>query len=527
MQWQKLTALFTLLLLGSHPVWAQSSGSSGGSAEISTADLTTGDFSLDDVEELPLPTEEEGGVQVDGKNYLPKPKYQPQPKTAAPATPAPAVPAPVVPAPEVPAPAASTPAVAEPVAPAPVAPAPVSPTPEAQPEAPAVVAPSMPAAPAEPPALEAVPEVPAEQSPAEVAQTPDAASSDKVAVLPARLGETGSAPDIYTIDRGDNLWDICQRFFGDPFLWPKLWAMNQYITNPHLIFPGDQLRFILGSATQAPSVEVARAGSEALTPEQIAKAQGNQEAPAMPETVGPAEQFKSEKIETTDASGMSGSARAVEVKNYAFLTPKQFESVGRITHSGEEKYMLATGDTVYMKFKAQDKIQVGDQFHVMETRKKVGHPTKGKTLGYLVHYKARIKVLKVEKRVITGVIEDSWAMSSRDDLLVPYQSLIKSVVPKESDKKISGLLVEHSDEQYLISQRDIAFINLGKANGLEVGDTLRVVQDGDGTYGNVPGLPDVVIGQLTVMEMFDNLAVVFVNWSKKSLQAGDRVTTKL
>jgi hypothetical protein len=50
--------------------------------DVKATDLPMGDFSLDDVEELPLPTEEEGGVQVDGKSYLPKPKYPKEESTA-------------------------------------------------------------------------------------------------------------------------------------------------------------------------------------------------------------------------------------------------------------------------------------------------------------------------------------------------------------------------------------------------------------------------------------------------------------
>ena len=44
---------------------------------------------------------------------------------------------------------------------------------------------------------------------------------------------------IYIVEPGDSLWGIAGRFFGDPWLWTKLWKMNPNITNPDLIYAGD------------------------------------------------------------------------------------------------------------------------------------------------------------------------------------------------------------------------------------------------------------------------------------------------
>src|SRR3989304_8078555 len=61
-------------------------------------------------------------------------------------------------------------------------------------------------------------------------------------VLPGLTQDTKETEGVYTIKQGDTLWDISSRFLKNPFLWPKLWQRNSYITNPHWIYPGNPIR---------------------------------------------------------------------------------------------------------------------------------------------------------------------------------------------------------------------------------------------------------------------------------------------
>ncbi len=44
----------------------------------------------------------------------------------------------------------------------------------------------------------------------------------------------------YTIQRGDTLWDLSDKFFDSPWYWPELWQENEQIPNPHWIYPGER-----------------------------------------------------------------------------------------------------------------------------------------------------------------------------------------------------------------------------------------------------------------------------------------------
>ncbi|MFH1490667.1 MAG: LysM domain-containing protein, partial [Pseudomonadota bacterium] len=48
----------------------------------------------------------------------------------------------------------------------------------------------------------------------------------------------------HKVEKGDTLWSICEKYYGDADLWPKLWQMNPFITNPHFLNPGDVITLI-------------------------------------------------------------------------------------------------------------------------------------------------------------------------------------------------------------------------------------------------------------------------------------------
>ena len=52
---------------------------------------------------------------------------------------------------------------------------------------------------------------------------------------------------LITIEKGDTLWDLCQKHLKDPLRWRELSKYNDF-TNPHLIYPGEKLRIPLAMA---------------------------------------------------------------------------------------------------------------------------------------------------------------------------------------------------------------------------------------------------------------------------------------
>src|SRR5215472_14421438 len=54
--------------------------------------------------------------------------------------------------------------------------------------------------------------------------------------------ENPQKPSTYVVKKGDCLWNISKRVWGDPTKWPLLFATNEVkIHNPNLIYPGQKL----------------------------------------------------------------------------------------------------------------------------------------------------------------------------------------------------------------------------------------------------------------------------------------------
>lgn len=75
-------------------------------------------------------------------------------------------------------------------------------------------------------------------------------------------------PRTHTVVRGDNLWDLSQRYLGNPFLWPEIYRLNRdVVEDPHWIFPGEVLR-LPGDETVVAEVPAEQAPQQPTEPVQ-------------------------------------------------------------------------------------------------------------------------------------------------------------------------------------------------------------------------------------------------------------------
>jgi hypothetical protein len=205
-------------------------------------------------------------------------------------------------------------------------------------------------------------------------------------VLQGLTQENKEAEAVYTIQKGDTLWDISSKFLKDPFLWPKLWEKNPYITNPHWIYPGNTVHLTdIGSAKREEPQKVAG------------------EKPAMP---GPAEKREEEvaeaKPELKPAPVEERPSYFREIRSAGFMSNLDYRGIGIILESREGKNIMSEGDIFYMILKTGEPIAIGNKYTVFRPGREVRHPVTDQMIGRKYTISGIVQVIDQHENFYTG-----------------------------------------------------------------------------------------------------------------------------
>lgn len=304
---------------------------------------------------------------------------------------------------------------------------------------------------------------------------------------PLDVGAQPEEPTIYVIRQGDTLWGLSDRFLTDPFYWPNLWARNQKITNPHLVYPGQRVR---------------------IYPDRIEIEEATPSAPpAM-------EQPVVERVFTV--TGAEG-----------FLLENQFEPAGTIVQTNHERLYVGQEDTVYTDIGASAGAKVGDRYSVFKKMNKVNHPVTGDFMGYKILSLGNLKLTEMEDKSSRALITKSYLEIGPGNWLLPYRDKRREVTLKASARELDGFIVDSRMGNLTIGAEDVVFLDLGKDQGLQVGNLLYVLRDvppnPDHVTRDVGNLPKKVIGAVVVVDLGNRTSTALVVKSAEELVPGDQV----
>lgn len=295
---------------------------------------------------------------------------------------------------------------------------------------------------------------------------------------------------VYVVKPGDTLWDITDRFFGNPFLWPRLWAINPYIDNPHVILPGDQLKL-----TDLPVVK--------LNPETEYKQLEKIDPPPPVFYYSPA--------------GGEG-----------FISPGEWEHSGTILSSDPPKILLGEGDMVYTNVGSDQGITKGDRFTVFKASKVVDHPINGSKVGHKVAVLGEIEITEIlGKNKSAARITSSYREITRGSRIRPRGPVVKEVILKKGHKNVQGFILTNLKNLELMGQGDIVYIDVGREDSVTPGHTFTIFtlprKTEDPDRKDEITIPGVKIGKLVVLNVQAETSTGLIVESRRQIIPGNIV----
>jgi len=335
-------------------------------------------------------------------------------------------------------------------------------------------------------------------------------------------------PERYTVVKGDTLWDISSRFLKSPWLWPKIWKINQDIKNPHLIYPGDVI--VLSMVNGQPELSVLR--KEKLTPPSAALpspgAPAPVEAPAVTDgrTVKLSPQVRSEPLEAAIPT-ISPNAILPFLTRPLTVQDDELEKAGYVTVGLDDRIALGNNSQFYARGLKDDG---QEYYYIFRPGKPIRNPETGELLGYEAVYLGdaeRLESGDPSKLVVTKVMQE---ILPTDRLLAaPKKVSLPYYYPHAPKNQVEGRIVTALNAVAEIGPYTVIGISLGTREGIEEGTVLRIMRhvgtSKDPVTRETYKLPDEESGLLMVFRTYEKMSYALVMTATRPIHLHDAVTT--
>lgn len=344
------------------------------------------------------------------------------------------------------------------------------------------------------------------------------------------------APQSHVVVTGDTLWAISNIFLTSPWRWPELWGMNiAQIRNPHLIYPGQVLTLSVkgGMAT----LQLAGAdGSTASADLVRVRLSPKTRVTALPDNALPT--LKSRLIEPF-------------LSEPIIVGEEGLRQAPRIVSAQDDRVLLTKGDRAYARSTSgsdlmDDPKKKHKVLRIFRNATPLKDPLTGAVLGYEAQYVGRALLTRSEGSQ-TGVGQDGKAISEvipasidivaakeeirvGDRLLSEPEQLPQNYVPHAAKGDLEARVVSvYGSAVVNAAQNQVVVINKGRADGIDPGQILAVLNDGARVADTTDPqramikLPDERNGLLMVFRSFDKLSYALVLEITRGVKIGDRL----
>lgn len=327
---------------------------------------------------------------------------------------------------------------------------------------------------------------------------------------------------MHVVQAGDTLSKISAQAYGQPWMWPKLWAQNPQIQNPHWIYPGDQI-LLTGPATSSTPGSARTLGAG---------------APALRQALVPQE--------------------SVFLRELGYIDDPSKGIVGEIIGGIEPVQLMSEGQNAYIAYKSDQNLRVGQILTIFRALRDPPTVEGARTPpGKLIALQGSIRLdyVNPEKHIARGEILESLDTIERGAKVGFVDDRLRIVPPKKSEKDVTARVLTSMYPHVIMGQNQIVFIDRGSIDGLVEGNRLFITRRGD-TWrrtlstttvmartrinmnaerlnfepvpinGNEQDFPEEVVAELRVVKAHKFSALALVSSAKVEIQPGDRAIAR-
>jgi len=345
----------------------------------------------------------------------------------------------------------------------------------------------------------------------------------------AILGRSGSmsVPPYHTVKRGDTMWDLSGRYYGNPWNWPKVWSYNPQVSNPHWIYPGDQLR-------------MKRSGSAGGDPRDTA-------------TLG-----------SGSGGGLIDRRSAVPrdtvfLRTSGYIDDPKRQVQGELIGSREDQMLLSDGNHVYLQMRPKADVKVGETLTVfVPVRRPARVKGSRRPPGQIIAIKGSVRIdqWNPKTRIARGQITESTDTIERGALVGDVGRRFDVVPPKPSKVDRWARILTSVYPHEFMAQNQVVFLDRGTEDGLSAGNRMFIVNKGDvwrsslktaarsarerlrmdvpdrvpvettPLRGNEKNFPEEIVGELRILRAAKYSSVALVTVSHRELVPGDRAVAR-
>lgn len=346
--------------------------------------------------------------------------------------------------------------------------------------------------------------------------------------------------EIYRIEKGDTLWDLASRFYGDPYLWPQLWEGNRYILDAHWIYPGDPLMIAIRVEQMQDLAELV---PEEIPEEPLPEEPGDgiltaEEAAGAPVPLGTESdlyctgyigELEEEFPYRIVGSEYGAILPEIEPEDRDLDDPNRQTGIFGIIDTA--RFGLATSDIVYLDGGRAGGLAPGRLYTVVEPRQTIFHPTRRNRIGRYYRYQGRVRVLSVQEDTAIAEVVHSCSPIHVGNVLRPFEPEPVPLGRRPTEHPVNlpvatrqlrdaPALVYAEGDVLTLGEDNVVYIDRGVEDDVVPGDVFTIWRL------NRPGLPPFPVGELAVLSVRGDTALAKIIDSRHIVYLGDRLSPR-